>query len=59
MYTLLYVKWRTMKDPLYSAGDSAACGVAAWMGGGVWGRMDTGVCMASPFTVHLKLPPHC
>ena len=33
MYTLLYVKWITNKDPLYSKGNSAQCYVAAWMGG--------------------------
>ena len=26
---------------------------------GVWGRMDTCVSMADPFTVHLKLAQHC
>ena len=26
--------------------NSAQCYVAAWMGGGVWGRMDTCTCMA-------------
>ena len=44
MYTLLYLKWITDKDPLYTAWNSAQCYVAAWMGGG--GRMDTCVCMA-------------
>ena len=33
MYTLLYLKWVTNKDLLYSAGNSAQCYVAAWMGG--------------------------
>ena len=33
MYTLLYLKWRTNKDLLYSAGNSAQCYVAAWVGG--------------------------
>ena len=35
MYTLLYLKWMTNKDLLYSTGDSAQCYVAAWMGGGL------------------------
>ena len=56
-YTLLYLKSVTNKDLLYSPGNSAQCHVAAWMGvGGVWGRMDTCICMAeslccSPETV--------
>ena len=31
-YTLLYLKWITNKDLLYSTGNSAQCYVAAWMG---------------------------
>ena len=33
MYILLYLKWITNKDLLYSTGNSAQCHVAAWMGG--------------------------
>ena len=33
-YTLLYSKWITNKDWLYSTWDSAQDFVAAWMGGG-------------------------
>ena len=33
MQTLLYLKWVTNKDLLYSTGNSAQCYVAAWMGG--------------------------
>ena len=33
MYTLLYFKWITNKDLLYSTGNSAQCYVAVWMGG--------------------------
>ena len=33
-YTLLFLKWTTNKDPLYSTGNSAQCHVAAWMWGG-------------------------
>ena len=33
MYTLLYLKWITNKDLLYSTGNSAQCYVAAWRGG--------------------------
>ena len=32
MYTLLYLKWITNKEPLYSTGNSAQCYVAAQMG---------------------------
>ena len=46
VYTLLYLKWITNKDLLHSTGNSAKCYVPAWMGKGVWGRMDTCVCMA-------------
>ena len=35
MYTLLYLKWITNKDLLYSTGNSAQRYVATWMGGGV------------------------
>ena len=41
MYTLLYLKWITNKDLLYSTGNSAEWYVAAWMGGESGGRMDT------------------
>jgi len=34
MDTLLYLKWITSKDLLFSTGASAQCYVAAWMGGG-------------------------
>lgn len=29
------------------------------VGKGVWGRMNTCVCMAEHSAVHLKLPQHC
>ena len=32
MYTLLYLKWVTNKDLLYSTWNSAQCYVAAWRG---------------------------
>ena len=38
MYTLLYVKWITTKDLLYSSGHSAQCYVAASRGGGFEGQ---------------------
>jgi len=33
MYTLVYLKWITNKDLLYSSWNSAQCYVAAWRGG--------------------------
>ena len=59
MCTVLYLKWISNKVLLYSTGNSAHCYVAAWMGGGIWARMDTYVSMADPFAVHLKLLQHC
>ena len=44
MYTWLYLKWKTNKDLLYSTGSSMLCG--SLDGKGVWGRMDTSVCVA-------------
>ena len=38
-HTLLYLKWITNKDLLYSTGNAVECYVAAWMGG-VWGRKE-------------------
>ena len=46
IYTVLYLKWITSKDLLYSTGNSARCYMAAWMGGefvGEWIRVS---CMA-------------
>ena len=34
-YALLYLKWITNKDLLYSTGNSAQCYVVAWMGEGL------------------------
>ena len=59
MYTLLYLKWVTNKDLLYSTWNSAQYYVAAgWEG--VWGRMETCICMAeslccSPETITILL----
>ena len=38
MYTLLYFKWITNRDLLYSTGNSAQCHVVACMGGGFEGE---------------------
>ena len=59
MYTLLYLKWITNKDLLYSTGNSAQCYVAAWMEGEFeegWIRVYVWL---SRFAVHLKLSQHC
>ena len=50
MYTVLYLKWITNKNLLYSTCNSTQCYVPAWMGQ-VWGTMDTCICMAKS--------PHC
>ena len=42
MYMLLYLKWITNKDLLYSTLNSARCYVGAW----IWGRMNTCKYMA-------------
>ena len=52
MYTLLYLKWITNKDPPYSIWNSAQCYVAAWMGGGFGGEWIHVYVWLNPFTVH-------
>ena len=59
MYTLLYLKWITNQDLLYSTGNSAQCYVAAWMGeefGGEWKRVYVWLSL---FAVYLKQSQHC
>ena len=59
MHTLLYLKWVTNKDLLYSTWDSVQCYIAAWMReefGGEWIHVYVRL---SPFAVHLKLTQHC
>ena len=55
MYTLLYLKWITNKDLLYSTGKSVQCYVAAWMGGEFGGEWIHVYLWLSPFSVHMKL----
>ena len=43
-YRVLYLKWITNKDILYSTANSVQCYVAAWMGS--LREMDTCICMA-------------
>ena len=42
MNTLLYLKWITNKDQLYSTGNSAQCYVSAWIGGEFGGEQIPG-----------------
>ena len=59
MYTLLYLKWITNKELLYSIWNSAQRYVAAWMGGESGGQWMHVHVWLSPFAVHLKLLQHC
>ena len=59
MYTLLYLKWITNKDLLYSTGNSAQCYVAAWMVGEFRGEWIYEYVCLSSCAVHLKLSQHC
>ena len=54
-HTLLYIKWITNKQLLYSTGNSAQCCVAAWMGGDCGGEWIHVHVWMSPFAVHLRL----
>ena len=47
VYTLLYLKWTTNNDLLYSTWDSAQCYVAAWMGENGYMYLDG--CVPSMF----------
>ena len=59
MYTLLYLKWITNKDLLYSTWNCTQCYVAAWMGG-QFGGEEIHVCVwLDPFAIHLKVSQHC
>ena len=51
MHTLLYLKWITNKDLLYSTWNSAQCYVAAWMGGEFEGEWIHVYVWLSPFAV--------
>ena len=46
MYTLLYLKWITNKDLLYSTWNSCSMLCGSLDGRGVWGRMHTCICVA-------------
>ena len=60
VYTLLYLKWITNKDLLYSTRKSVQCYISAWMGGEFGGKwIHVYVQWLSPSAVHLKLIQHC
>jgi len=59
MYTLLYVKWITNKDLLYSTGSSVQYHVEGWMGGEFGGEWIHVYARLSPFAVPRKLSQHC
>ena len=59
MYTLLYLKWITKKDLVYSTWNSVHCYVAAWMGGELAGEWTHGYVQLNPFTVHLEISQCC
>ena len=59
MYTLLYFKWITNNDLLYSTWNSAQCYVADWMGGKFGGEWIHVYVWLHPLTVHLRLSQHC
>ena len=50
MYTLLYLKWITNKNLLYSTWNSAQCYVLAWMGGALGVEWIHVYEWLSPFT---------
>ena len=55
MDTLLYLRWITNKDLLYSTWNSAHCCETAWMWGGLGGEWMHVCIWLSPSTVYLKL----
>ena len=57
LYTLLYLKWVTTKDLLYSTGNCSMLR-GSLDGRGVWGRMVHVNVSLSSFAVHLKLSQH-
>ena len=59
MYTLLYLKWITNKNLLFSTWNSAQRYAPAWMGRGSGAEWIHDYVRPRPFTVHLKLSQHC
>ena len=58
MYTLLYLKWITNKDLLYSTWNSAVNYVEVWMGGEFEEDWTQVYIWLNPFIIHLKLSQH-
>ena len=56
MYALLFLKWITDKDLLYSTENSAQCYVAAQDGREIWERMDTCIRMSELLFYAPELP---
>ena len=59
MCTLLYLKWITNKDLLYSTGNSAQCYVVAWREGEHEGEKIAAYAGLNPFLFTWKLPLYC
>ena len=59
MYTVLYLKWLTNKDLLYSTWNFAQCYVVTWMGEEFGGERIHVHVWLNPFSVYLKLSQHC
>ena len=59
LYTLLYLRWITNSDLLYSTGNSAQCYVAVWVGGELGEEWIHGYACLSPLALHLKRSQHC
>ena len=58
MYMLLYLKWITNKDLLYSTWICVQCNVGAWKRVEFGGELDTFVCMTE--SLHCSLESqHC
>ena len=59
MHTLLYLKWITNKDLVYSIANSHQCYMAAWMEGEFRGEWIHVYVWLGPSAVHLKLSQKC
>ena len=59
MSTLLYLKWITNENLLYSTWNSAQGYVPDWMGEGFGGEWIHVYVWLNPFTDHLRLSQHC
>ena len=59
IYSLLYSKWITNKDLLYSTWNSTQFYMQTWMRGRPRGECIHVYVWLSPFPVHLKLTQYC